>query len=275
MDRAKLRTWQKHLHSFRFCFLVDWGIWKIKEWQTWLRLGEKNRYLFSVGDSKMPTGFTKPFSCFQHPCFPQKCHHLEPSSERNGQKTPPGGLLGEQSCACEGKTSPGFWGAEENQVTKTLKKLEAGDFGHLSACHLSSLQWVTDALGKFDSCDSSLSLNHWDLLGLWASKQLFKAMSTVSPMLEAPSGQWSLLLWLIECGTNVESHTQKGLKQNLINAFILSFNSCSLFHICEHAEAWSDWGGLLSSQLSPLFMLSTLCFSAWKISNEMSVCASH
>lgn len=51
-------------------------------------------------------------------------------------------------------------------MTKTLKKLEAGDFGHLSACHLSSLQWVTDALGKFDSCDSSLSLNHWDLLGL-------------------------------------------------------------------------------------------------------------
>lgn len=68
-----------------------------------------------------------------------------------------------------------------------------------------------------------------------ASKELFKATSVMSPGLKALTWQWPLLFRLCECGTNVESHTWKGLNQNLINTFILFSNLCSLFYI------WVCW----------------------------------
>lgn len=68
-----------------------------------------------------------------------------------------------QSCVGKGKTSPTFRDAKESQTTKTLKKLETGDFGHLSTFQLSSLcnhvfQMPT---GQSDSCDSSLLRSFW------------------------------------------------------------------------------------------------------------------
>lgn len=80
-----------------------------------------------------------------------------------------------------------------------------------------------------DPCDSSLSLYHENLFGLSLPRAL-QSCECHEPRAEGTD--WAVTFAVLaECGTDVESHTQKGLNQNLINTFILFSNLCSLFHI--------------------------------------------
>lgn len=110
----------------------------------------------------------------------------------------------------EDKTSPEFLRCEGQPDNKSMEK--AGDGRFWTAVHLPSnvpmQPCVSDVHGQgWRPLWLQLASEPWRTFWGWVSQELFKAMSVMSPGLEALTGQWPLLLWLCEYGTNVESHT--------------------------------------------------------------------